>query len=308
MNREFEPFTKALRRWLWLAGWVLVIGAVLITVPYVYYFWGHPITDNPTRWSEFGGYFGPMLAAILSFASLVVLVVAAYASSLLPKAFEEKRLRADRIKTTLDISRILYDREFYLYVSAPTWGIAVKWLYWNGQDGDEYRRVVSGTKFLYEETSRKFKLPVEVNSRPYQNLIRFEPHTMPYGYTEPATTISELSEHQVLNIWIQFWCRLQALLEEELVDEHLVRRLFADLYRAWLNFMLELRFVGEELEKEISWFSQIEEIEKVLFQNDRKYNDAVARAKERAVVIVGKTRELHKKAMLTAFGEGGAET
>ena len=131
---------------------------------------------------------------------------------------------------------------------------------------------------------------------------------MPYGYTERATTISELSEHQVLNIWIQFWCRLQALLEEELVDEHLVRRLFADLYRAWLNFMLELRFVGEELEKEISWFSQIEEIEKVLFQNDRKYNDAVARAKERAVVIVGKTRELHKKAMLTAFGEGGAET
>jgi len=72
--------------------------------------------------------------------------------------------------------------------------------------------------------------------------------------------------------------------------------------------MLELRFVGEELEKEISWFSQIEEIEKVLFQNDRKYNDAAARAKARAVVIVGKMRELHKKAMLTAFWEGIAET
>lgn len=298
MKSQFERVIKDLK---WGLVWVLVlflIGLVIIIAPYVPVFYRHPIADDPTRWMEFGSYFGPMLAGISSFATLLVLVVTALASSLLPVAFEESRSAADRIKATIDISRILYDREYYIYVSTPTWEIAVKWLYWEGPDGDEYRRAVSGTKFLHEGSYEAFTFPEDVNRQPYQNLIRFEPHTMPYGYGGRTTAISELSEHEALNLWIQFWCRLQALLAHRLVDETLARTLFADWYRVWLGFMLQLRFVGQTIEEtikgeaKISWFSQIAEIEKVLFRNDANYEQAVTHAKARAADIVKKTMEL----------------
>lgn len=295
-----ETIMAKLRRGVFWLGGIFAVGTLLITLPYVYHFWRHHHSPaDSTRWAELATYFGLMLALVLSFATLVVVVVTAFTSSKLPVKFEESRLQADRIKTTVDISTILFDREFYIYVSAPAWEIVVKWLYWEGPDGDEYRRTVCGTKFLYKDAYEKFKLPEEVNRQPYQNLIRFERHNMPYGYKEGTTAISELSEHQVLYIWTQFWCRLQALLEEKLVDRSLVRSLFADWYESWLEFMLQLRFVGKELTKgeAVGWFSQIEEIEKVLFEDDpkrkEKYQEAVRNAREKAAIIVKKTKELH---------------
>ena len=98
MKSQFERVIKDLK---WGLVWVLVlflIGLVIIIAPYVPVFYRHPIADDPTRWMEFGSYFGPMLAGISSFATLLVLVVTALASSLLPVAFEESRSAADRIK------------------------------------------------------------------------------------------------------------------------------------------------------------------------------------------------------------------
>lgn len=313
------------------------------------YIWkfGTDLSREHTRWGEFGSYVSGVLGFALTTGTLVIAV---YATVYLPQQLEKQRATAElkldeqkkaadkklenqkaaaelkleeqkkaaeRTRATVEISRILYDRSFYININAPAWEIAVKWLYWEGPEGNEYRYKVCGGMFLYD-TYSNFHTAEEANAHPHQNLIRFGSHFLPYDHMKENDVaksmyigiIDQLSEHQVLAIWVQFWCNLDVLLEEELVDRSLVRKLFKDWYSSWLQFMLQLRSVGDILAKtrnidgrsslggdpQFECFSQIEAIEKVLYESSQEYKDHDKDAKTRADEIAIKTLELHNAA------------
>ena len=179
---------------------VLLIAVAVSIGAYVGKF-GTELSNEHTRWGEFGSYVGGMLGVALTAATLAIAV---YATAHLPQQLEAQKAGADRARTTVEMSRMLYDRGFYIHISAPAWEIAVKWLYWKGPEADEYRRRVCGGRFLYAYPV--FHTADEANSHPYQNLIRFDSHFLPYDRMEEQSkgmyggTIEQLSEHQVLGI------------------------------------------------------------------------------------------------------------
>jgi len=313
MNQRTKSFIVRVCAALLIAVLISSIGA------YVAKF-GTELSTEHARWGEFGSYLSGVLGVALTAATLAIAV---YATAHLPEYLDAQKAAADRVKTTVEMSRTLYDRGFYVSISAPAWEIAVKWLYWEGIEADEYRRRVCGGMFLYAYPN--FSSPQEANDHPYQNLIRFGSHFLPYGHSREGSAVSprydgivdQLSEHQVLVIWLQFWCNLYALLKAGLADEALVRTLFRDWYGSWLKFMLELRYVGGYLASvsgtdgslrlgaapQFDRLPQIEGLEKVLYQSSSDYVKLSNVARDRAKEIADRTIELHNAASLRGHAD-----
>jgi hypothetical protein len=300
---------SSVRRSVTLIATIAVIAAAAAIFPLL------PLVSTPTgealsTFGSLGSYLSGTLGAI---ASLATLAVALYATLLIPSAIEDQKNKQERLRQTVELSHKLFDPTFYVKVSAPAWEIAVKWLYWRCPEGDDYRRQVCGGMFLYAYP--EFSSPTEANSAQYQNLLRFGHHFLPYDHMpanqpDGSAVIAEMSEHQVLTVWLQFWIHLWALLKAGLADEALAARLFAEWYKSWLRFMLELRFVAQQLgaaqttdgllrpgpEPDFRRFKQLEELEQILYQNSEEYLQAVSEAQERANEITHLVLELHNMA------------
>ena len=268
---------------------------------------GLTFSDNHQRWAEFGSYLSGTIGVTVTVATLVVAI---YASLVFPRIFEEQRAIAERKRQTIELSHKLFDKEFYTFISAPAWELAVKWLYWSGEKGDEYRRQVCGGFFLYSYP--EFQEPTEANEAQYQSLIRFHHHFLPYDanpkdYTNKSDLINQLSEHQVLTIWLQFWIHLHALLQAELVDEDLCRTLFREWYGSWLKFMIQFRVTGQLLSgaqlpdgtlrpgayPNFTRLRQLAELERVLFRDDPKHREIEREATETAGKIAERVISIH---------------
>jgi len=248
---------------------ILVTFLILAVVPvwmYIHTFRNASIEADPTRWSEFGSYLGATLGIAISLSTLLLGICA---TLYLPDFFESRKAHAERVRATLKFSQQLFGRQFTLELAAPAWEIAVKWLLWQGPEGDEYRRCVAASKFLYEH--KPFSTSEEANAHPYQNLIRFSNHMLPLNHASATDqsshnstcVITELSEYQVLMLWIQFWCGLEVLFTNNLIDRALAQGLFKNTYRWWLEFMLQFRLTGQALKKDrpLQWFAQLETLE-----------------------------------------------
>jgi hypothetical protein len=124
--------------------------------------------------------------------------------------------------------------------------------------------------------------------------------------------ITQLSEHQVLTVWIQFWIHLHALIKAELVDLQLCQSLFREWYGSWLKFMIQFRVTGQILanasvpdgtlrpgaEPNYLRLHQLAELEDLLFAEDPEYpgtkREASAKAKELAMAVVTCHNQAHQ--------------
>jgi hypothetical protein len=313
MERQIGSDTNFLpARRVLIAAIATVTVPALALAPYALQF-GPAFSNSHQRWAEFGSYLSGTLGIAVSAATLVVAI---YASLVFPKVFESQRAAAERKRQTIELSHKLFDKDFYTYVSAPAWEIAVKWLYWTGVEGDEYRRQVCGGMFLYSYP--EFSKPSEANSAPYQNLIRFRHHFLPYDAKLAdedvrSDVITQLSEHQVLTVWIQFWIHLHALIKAELVDLELCQSLFREWYGSWLKFMIQFRTTGQMLanasvpdgtllpgtEPNYLRLHQLSELEDLLFAGDQEYagikQEASAKAKELAMAVIKCHNNAHRE-------------
>lgn len=286
---------------MFFAAGLLLFCIAAIVVPYSIYL--PVISDAPEHWGQFGDYVGNMVGLVLTAATLVIALIA---TIYLPRRLDDQRARAERTKLTVELAQKMYNSEFMVQVTAPAWEAAVKWLYWEGADGDEYRYQVCQGFFLYEYPH--FGSPEDANRAQGQNVIRFHPHFYPYDRAAQgasANIIEHLSEHQALGIWLQFWCSLQTLIANDLVDAELARKLFTEWYRSWLRFMLELRLTGDELRKnklpregcdrpggtepKPTHYDQVEALEKLLFAGEvDDYSTVAKKAQTRANEIARK--------------------
>jgi hypothetical protein len=244
---------------------VFAMFPILVTVP---------TTQDLDWWGRLGDY----VVAVMAFGTLLVAIGA---TILLPKRIETDRQRAERTQTTIALSRLLYDRGFYADIVAPAWEIAVKWQYWTGQQGVEYRQQVAGPAFLSlgeNEKYKEFSNKDYANAKRYQNLIRFHPHLLPYDWPWPGQSFHQLSEHMVLVVWIRFWCQLQILAQQKLIDNDTVRKLFSEFYSWWCPFFREYRYVGRfllekvqppapEKQLELDILLQLENLEEILYKD-----------------------------------------
>lgn len=291
---------------------IVVIAALTFAVGLLSFigYWrtfGSSLSDDHQRWAEFGSYVTGTIGVAVTAATLVVAI---FASLVFPRLFEDQRTRAERKRQTIELSHKLFDKDFYIYISAPAWELAVKWLYWTGEQGHEYRRQVCGGMFLYSYPT--FKTPNEANKAQYQNMIRFRHHFLPYdaapnGYVQQPDLITQLSEHQVLGIWLQFWTHLHILLQAELVDEDLCRTLFREWYGSWLKFMIQFRMTGQLLagarlpdgtlrpgaDPNFTRLHQLAELEKVLFRDDPLYREVESEATTAAKEIAERVIACH---------------
>lgn len=280
-------------------GACLLVLATIITAPYIYSFYSWGLASTPSDFSDFASYFGPMLSVSISIATLVAAI---YATVQLPRFLEATKRDAGRTRATLDLQKYLYSRDFFLNVVSPSWEIAVKWTNWRGPKGDAYRRDVCGGYFLYED--RDFTESADLLNQPYQNPIRFHGHHLPFGYDPQSSEgggaiIKELSEHQVLNLWIHFWTNLEVLVSSGILDVYLVAKLFGEMYSYWLPFMQQFRFTGEELQnlqhtnlRELTILEDLTRLETRLFSVN-ELNDVTAVNKQKTKNIAERTLDLH---------------
>lgn len=287
---------------------ILLCGAWLLA--FVRQFHQNGLSSDPGDWAIFSNYIGP-LVSLLSF--LGTLAAGVYATMFLPQKFEQSRRGSERVKAAVALSQVLYGRDFYLYITVPAWEIAVKWRCWQGAAGDNYRLEVIGGLLLYKLIP--FSNAAEANQRRYGNIIRFTHHFDPYdkvrssGATENSqSVIRELSEHQALNSWLNFWCNLESLVKNDDVDQDVLTDLFVNWYWAWLDFMLDLRFTiialirRKESEKNATevafaakrWVEQLCRLEARLFVHyGEHYQERLRKAQEDAEPRAAKLWQMH---------------
>lgn len=132
-----------------------------------------------------------------------LLSLAAFAS--IPLGLELRRQSEASQKEITRLTNILSDRFFYVEVIAVTWEVASKWLSWTGECGDRYRVEVAGAMLVFEQKS--FASPEAAEEVPYQNRIRFQPHTDPLGGFSKGdgSDFNRPNEHMIFSIWLSFW-------------------------------------------------------------------------------------------------------
>lgn len=202
-------------------------------------------------------------------------------------AREESRKTEARARELIRISERMFDTEFYTKITAPTWEIAYKWRYWDGEDGDRYRAdvLLGGLPASFST----FERPEQTRSA-RANLIRFHPHFMPYDHgsrKQPAMPINELSEHMVLMTWIRFWVHLDLLIEDwGILKQDEVQKAFAGWYEAWAEFsdeyLYDLKAISEELSSDMQRFERVHRILSLAQPdtNVQRYDQRLAQSKK----------------------------
>lgn len=199
--------------------------------------------------------------------------------------------------------------DHYRNVSLPVWEIAVKWHHWQGEDGARYRAdVVYGFGVGRLES---FVDPMDC-WRVNRELVRFGGHFdfKRYFLYDSMTVFagecvqSDLTEHQSLTIWMEYWGALCLMIEAKYVDSEMVGDVLADWYFYWVDFMIEFREVLRIFLKERQdwgsgadnifpgWLEETERLENYFFSRKYKenYKNKLLKGKQRASQIAEEIR------------------
>lgn len=194
------------------------------------------------RWGQIGDFVGAISQTLVAIAAISAAV---FFTSLY-------QAQSAAVREAVKLSEMMYDRAFYVAIVAPSWEICFKWLYWEGEEGKAYRRAVLSGDFISFRSEYKFTRMEDANNGHFGNLIRFPHHFSPYDLPAKGKTkassgqlVHELSEHQVLVTWLQFWKHVHFLIEEGMVERDAVKTLLKDWYQNWHPFMHQLRRVAE---------------------------------------------------------------
>lgn len=219
-------------------------------------------------------------------ASTVLAILVAMLSKHVQTSLADARIESDKRQNAVKLCETLYNRDFLKEVSAVVWEIFVKWRYWKGLKGDEYRvQVVSG--FVnYLSHYKDFNTPESFLDQTGHNLVRFPDHYHPLDYVKdgqaPRYSQRVLSEHQALTAWVEHWGNVNTMIEMGLVDEVTVRKLFKDWYQFWIDLAIEMRHVVKlardewvigkspevaQLEPEAQWIVELGNLEMRLYRH-----------------------------------------
>jgi len=215
--------------------------------------------------------------ALFAIATIIITIVVARVKVNLAKDIEQSRVRSDARQHVFRVSRELMSVHYYTQVTAPVWEVYIKWKYWTGADGDQYRvSVVTG--FLdYHEKYHDFRSADQLD-RSGHNIIRFGDHYHPSDYIQ-----STLSEHQALTKWLEDWGHVGAMIQCGSMDKELARRIFKDWYQYWVGLMIELRACVSkayedkyksrsewdlEVEPRPQWIDELSMLEKFFFADN----------------------------------------
>lgn len=211
---------------------VLVAFALAIAfiglIAYFSKFPGSMLSGDHTRWSEFGGFVGAVVALSSVFVSSAIAI---YATIVLPRQLRDEANQQRAKDEIHEFTRRFFDRGFYLNIMAPTWEIATKWLHWEGEKGDEYRLDVFGGRYFYDY--KKFNTLKEANEARFQNKIHTHRHFEPIKY-EGASPPQ--NEHMILTMWWAFWQDLARGIKSGNVLGEDAKERFAREYAHWLDF------------------------------------------------------------------------
>lgn len=239
---RIDLFGWALRNsGLVLAALTLLLFAILALCTFFIttFFLTHGLTVEPSEpkdyfsiWGAFGDFFGAVIQAIIAILTIFAAVFLA--------TFHQ--FKGQTVRESVKLSELMYDREFYIHIVAPSWEIATKWLNWEGEGGNAYRRSVLAGDVINIQPTMKFENKDRANARLFKNPLDFRDH---YAMNPRDVAFSNLSEHMVLTIWIQFWNHVYYLKKHELAEDHTLADLLGPWYRNWHPFMCELRLVSE---------------------------------------------------------------
>lgn len=216
----------------------ILILIITITVS-AYYLLMYYISDNSAqetmaRWGQVGDFVGALLQTIV--ASTAILAAVIFSTLYQYKSNSQRE--------AVKLSEMMYNRDFYISVAAPSWEIATKWRHWEGEKGAEYRCSIVAGEFIELRKNIKFHTPEAANGREFSNHTRFIDHYKPYCMADEPE-ITSLSEHMVLVTWLRFWNHVHFLIKNYLVDEQSISTLLRDWYASWYPFMYQYRKVGE---------------------------------------------------------------
>lgn len=211
-------------------------------------------------WGAYASFLTSMFQVIIGITTVAAALVATF---ILSRQIEERKEKDEQNMMAIRLSEMMYDKDFYVSVAAPSWEVATKWLRWQGDAGDAYRlQVISEVIDLSPRD--EFHTPEEANNRGYHNLTRFVDHFTPYD--RGGEVFTELSEHMALTSWFRFWCHVDFLLERGLVPEDAIQELFGGWYRNWYPFMFEYRIAATKIAAKLTkprkkFLDQLERLE-----------------------------------------------
>lgn len=218
-------------KWNYVIISIITISAPVIVISaslYFYQFGDSGLSENHSRWAEFGGFFGAVFALSTT---LMSLVIAIFATIILPNQY---RKQSKNEFSKQELSRLaikFYSRDFYIYIMAPAWACATKWLGWSSEDGDAYRADVIGGRYLFK--MHEFETIEEANKVPFQNKIVKIGHYQSFQYSSLDEMVNE---HMIITMWFAFWEELAFLVSSGIIDPEVAKSRFKVQYVYWIDF------------------------------------------------------------------------